>query len=279
MELLGFSLAGEETVVIVPELNIAFDFGRAPRELVAIDHVCLSHGHMDHAAGLAYYFSQRQFVGNSAGCAIMHPDLVPPVRRLLDAWAEIERHPSPATLVGLRAGVDHAIRRDLVVRAFDVVHPGPALGFVVLEVRNKLKPEFAGLSGPQLVDLKKKGVEIEYRLEVPRVAYCGDTAAGPFLERDDVRNAEVLLLECTFFDEDHVRRARAGQHMHVRDLRDVMPLVNSPHVVLMHFTRRTALKQARIELARVLGAKGVERVRLLMDRSFRSAPRPDRPAP
>ena len=32
-----------------------------------IDNLCLTHGHMDHAAGVAYYLSQRHFVGNSPG--------------------------------------------------------------------------------------------------------------------------------------------------------------------------------------------------------------------
>ena len=55
IKILGFSLAGEETVVAVPEYNVCFDIGRAPREVISIDNVCLSHGHMDHAAGVAYW--------------------------------------------------------------------------------------------------------------------------------------------------------------------------------------------------------------------------------
>ncbi len=68
----GFSLAGEETVVAAPEHNVCFDVGRAPREIISIDNLCLSHGHMDHAAGIAYYLSQRHFIGNSPGRIIVH---------------------------------------------------------------------------------------------------------------------------------------------------------------------------------------------------------------
>ncbi|MBN1492354.1 MAG: MBL fold metallo-hydrolase [Phycisphaerae bacterium] len=276
VELLGYSLAGEETVIAVPELNVGFDFGRAPRELIAIDHVCLSHGHMDHAAGVAYYFSQRHFLDNAPGCAILHADLVEPVRRLLRAWADIEGHPSPAKLVGLQPGEDHRIRRDLLVRAFAVAHPPPSLGFAVIETRNKLKPEYAGYSGPQLVGLKKKGIEIEYRLEVPRVAYCGDTAAGAFLERPEVTNAEILLLECTFIDDDHMHRARAGQHLHIRDLGRILPRLACKHIVLTHLTRRSPLKRAKQLLAEMLDADTASRVVFLMDRpSGRRGQSPD----
>jgi len=266
LEVLGYSMGGEESVVVVPEFNVAFDFGRGPRELMAIDNVCLSHGHMDHAAGIAYYFSQRHFLGISPGCAIMHPSLVRPVERLLRAWADIEGHPSPARLIGLEPDQDHVLRRGLIVRAFPVAHAPPALGFAVIEVRHKLKPEYGNLSGPQLVELKKKGVEIEYRLEVPRVAYCGDTAAGTFLDRNDVRNSEVLIIECTFFDEDHVHRARAGRHLHVQDLREALSGLNCKHILLIHMTRRTPLIECKKLLAKFLGAEGLQRIRILMDR-------------
>jgi ribonuclease Z len=263
---LGFSMAGEESVVIAPEFNLAFDFGRAPRELIPIDHVCLTHGHMDHAAGIAYYFSQRHFVGAPPGTAILHADLVPSVKRLLSAWEEIERHPSPANLVGLRHDEHHEIRRDLIVRAFDVAHPGPSLGFAAIEVRRKLRPEYVGLSGPELVALKQHGVEIQYRLEVPQITYCGDTAAGPFLDRDDVKNAKVLVLECTFLDDEHVHRARAGRHFHVTDLPDALRRLNCEHIVLSHLTRRTAFAEVKRTLANVLAPSALERITILMER-------------
>ena len=55
IRVLGFSLAGEETVVAAPEYDVCFDVGRAPREVISIDNICLTHGHMDHAAGIVYF--------------------------------------------------------------------------------------------------------------------------------------------------------------------------------------------------------------------------------
>jgi len=95
IRVVGFSLGGEETVVGVPEYSTCFDIGRAPREIISIDNVCLSHGHMDHAAGIAYYFSQRAFLGNSPGRVIAHHGLAPHIQALMAVWADIEGHPSP----------------------------------------------------------------------------------------------------------------------------------------------------------------------------------------
>jgi ribonuclease Z len=282
LRLIGSSLAGEETVVIAPELNLAFDFGRAPREIVAIDHVFLTHGHMDHAAGVAYYFAQRMFVDNPPGHLYMPGYLVEPVHQLLRDWADVDGHEPPAHLHAVEPGVDVPLRRDLVVRPFEVNHPcrrpdrtaAPALGYAAVEVRQKLIPEYQSLTGPQLVELKQQGVQITRRVEIPRVAYSGDTAVGDFLGLDCVRRAKVLLLECTFVEPDQVDRARAGNHLHVRDLPAILPGLANERILLTHLTRRTALSEARTWLRRELGEAWDERVSFFMEHRARLRPRP-----
>ncbi len=264
--LVGYSLAGEETVIAAPELNVCFDIGKAPREVISIDHLCLSHGHPDHAAGLHYYFTQRWFINNSTGTAYVPEYLLRPIQDLMEVWTRIEGRRTEARLVVARPGEDIPTRRDLVLRPFEVNHGVYSLGYSVVEVRHKLKPEFAEKTGPQLVELKKRGIAIENRLEVPLIAYCGDTATGDFLDLDHVRNARVLLMECTFFDEEHSDRARAGKHVHVRDLPQIMSRVRSPHVVLFHVTRRTPIHFARKLLHEVLSPADRERTTFLMDR-------------
>ncbi len=273
IRLTGFSLAGEETVVAVPEYNVCFDVGRAPREIIALDHLCLTHGHMDHAAGIAYYFSQRTFLGLPPGRLLMPKPLVPLVRRLMAVWEEIERHPSPGDLVGVGPMEDVELRRGLIVRAFDVTHGADALGYTLIEVRHKLKPEFHGKTGPQLVALKREGVEIERRVEVPLLTYTGDTAVGRWMHYDFVRKSPVVLVECTFFDRDHLRRAREGKHIHLVDLPQVFEAIPDAEIVLMHVSRRTDLREAKRLVQRALPDRDRERVRFLMERP----PREKRP--
>ncbi len=275
----GFSLAGEETVIAAPEYNVCFDIGRAPREVISIDTICLTHGHMDHAAGLAYYFSQRAFVGNPTGRVIVHRGLAQPIQALMGVWADIEGHHSPMDLCAVEPLEDVSIRRNLLIRPFDVNHGACALGYTLIEVRHKLKAEFHGKSGPHLVELKKQGVEIVARIEAPLITNTGDTAIGAFLEHDFVRTSRVVLVECTFFEREHITRARAGRHIHVRDLPRVLEAIPNASIILTHLTRRTDLRQAKEILKRTVNPRDLDRVCFLMERPPRTTShRPRDPA-
>ncbi len=273
LRLLGSSLAGEETFIIAPELNLAFDLGRAPREILGVDHIFLTHGHMDHAAGIAYYFSQRMFLDQQPGHLYVPRPLVEPVQRLLRTWADIDGHEPPGHIHAAEPGVDIPLRRDLIVRPFNVNHPCRrhdrsvvrALGFTAIEVRHKIFDEYRDLTGPQIVELKKQGVEITRRVELPLVAYCGDTAAGDFLDLDCVRHSKVLLLECTFVESDHRDRARAGYHLHVSDLPAILPRLRNERIVLIHLSRRTSLAAARAMVRHELGSAWDERISFFME--------------
>jgi ribonuclease Z len=264
--LAGYSVAGEEAVVVAPELDCAFDIGRCPREALTVNHVLLTHGHMDHVAGLPYYFAQRDFQGIAGGVAVVPVGLVAPIEALLTAWGRVEGHVPPHEVVGVADGDDYEIRRGLIARAFATRHVAGSLGFSIIDVRAKLKSEYLELSGPQIVELKKSGVQITDRLEVPLVAYLGDTGKANYAHLPHVANAQALLIECTFFDEEHLHRARQGKHVHVADLPEMLEGMNNAKIILLHLTRRTNMAAARRILRRSLPKGVLERVTFLMSR-------------
>jgi ribonuclease Z len=263
---IGYSLAGEESVVGVPELDVCFDIGRAPSEILNINNVLLTHGHMDHAAGIAYYFSQRNFLDNQGGNLVVPKDLVQPVHRLMDAWREIEGHRTPYSVIGLGPDEEYTIRRGLVARTFQTIHGGPCLGYSVVEIRHKLKPEFLDFPGPKLAELRRSGTDLTYELEVPLVCYCGDTSYGKFFELDWVRKAKVLILECTFVEEIHRERATAGNHLHLDDFLRLQDQLENENILLVHLSRRTSLGAARQELRSCLSEENFKRLSFLMSR-------------
>ena len=196
---------------------------------------------------------------------LLPADLADPVDELLRAWQRIERQNTPYTLVPMNDGDFHKVRNDFGIRAFRVHHGAHALGFSLIDVRRKLRPEFHEKTGEELVALKKEGVEIQYTVEVPLVTYMGDTGPGRAFESDDVVNAKVLLTECTFFEKGHAGKSRAGRHLHVSQFAEIYPTLRCENVVVLHVSRRTGVRKAMRAMARALGGELPSNVHFLMD--------------
>src|SRR5512143_160304 len=59
----GVSIAGHESFYKLPSFRTLLEFGRAPEDVVGYATVCVTHGHLDHMAGLAHSASRRRLGG------------------------------------------------------------------------------------------------------------------------------------------------------------------------------------------------------------------------
>ena len=261
----GISVAGEQTVVQVPELDVCFDIGGCPRPALVSPYVALSHGHMDHSAGIAYYFSQRQFQGMGTGSVVCHPALEKPIRQVMTAWVDLEGQRTGYRVIALAPDGELEIKNNLYLRAFATRHTPASQGYVVVERRSKLKRELVGLPQEKLVELKKNGQSITDTLEIPLVCYTGDTAWGEHFERPDVLSAKILITECTFLEPGHRGRAEVGKHLHLDDVVRLMRASSAQSVVLTHLSRRTHMAEVRKQLNEALEPEDHDRVLVLMD--------------
>jgi ribonuclease Z len=132
-------------------------------------------------------------------------------------------------------------------------------------LRDKLKPEYFGKPGPELAKMRQAGVEIQYRVEVPLVAFLGDTTIGTVFEHPDVQNAQILITELTFFDKAHQVKAKAGKHLHLEHFLSVLPNLKNEHIILAHVSRRTSIRRARSMLCKKVGEEQMKRIHFLMD--------------
>jgi ribonuclease Z len=264
LEIIGYSVAGEETVVAVPQLDVCFDIGKAPDQIIPINHILLTHGHMDHAAGIAYYLSQRNFCGISPGTILAPKNLLGPIRDIFDAWSRLDGNKVPGKLVGVKPGDEYQIKPNLFARVFPTKHSKGSVGYSVIEKRKKLKAEYLGLTSPQIVKLKKQGVEIDYPLEIPIVTYLGDTQYIDFSQLKYIAESKILIAECTFYEGGHSGRAEAGRHMHIDEFADLLGKLKNEHIIVTHITQRTPMRDIRKILKDALPKKIYDKITLLM---------------
>jgi ribonuclease Z len=264
LEIIGYSVAGEETVVAVPQLDVCFDVGKAPDQIIPINHILLTHGHMDHAAGIAYYLSQRNFCGISTGTILAPKNLLPPMKEIINAWSRLDGNQIPANLVGVKPGDEYRIKPNLFARVFPTKHSRGSVGYTVIEKRKKLKTEYKGLTGPQIVELKKQGVEIDYPLEIPIVTYLGDTQYVDFSQLKYIAESKILIAECTFYEGEHSGRAEAGKHMHIDEFATLLDKLQNEHIIITHITQRTPMREIRKILKDALPKDKYDRITLLM---------------
>ncbi|MBS0195599.1 MAG: ribonuclease Z [Planctomycetes bacterium] len=261
----GESIAGESTCLQVPELDLGFDIGACPRAMLSSKHLAITHGHMDHIGGLAYFCSQRRFQGMGNARIICDERIAPAIKRMMDGYVDLERQRTPYDLIPIKADQPVEVKNNVFLRGFETEHTCPSFGYTVSERRTKLKPEFVELPQEKLRELKERGTEITRSFEIPLFAYTGDTAPGPHLVREDVRKAQILITECTFLEPDHKERARVGMHMHIDDLAEWLRVVESQWIVLVHVSRRTDMAAAKKRIAQMAGEKTAQKLLFLMD--------------
>jgi ribonuclease Z len=248
----------------MPQLDVCFDIGKAPDQIIPINHILLTHGHMDHAAGLAYYLSHRNFCGMSEGTILAPQNLLQPITEIIDAWGRLDGNKVPANLVGVKAGDEYQIKPNLIARVFPTKHSKGSVGFSVIEKRKKLKAEYNNLTGPQIVELKKQGIEIDYPLEIPIVSYIGDTQYVDFSQLKYIAESKILIAECTFYEDEHSGRAEAGKHMHIEEFTTLLKDLQNQHIVITHTTLRTPMHEIRKILKKALPEDKYNRITLLM---------------
>jgi ribonuclease Z len=237
-EIEGVSIAGHESFYKIPAFHCLLEFGRAPEDVLGYSTICLTHGHLDHAAGLAHHASRRRLTGLPPARVFAPEEAVPD----LEAWLAISQrlenvgygvHVTPAV-----PGESVLLRRDLELRFLPGRHRVPTVGYLFSEVRHKLDVALQGLAGEEIAALRAAGRQVTHREEIPLFAYPGDCSPEVFGAAPELYEARVLLLECSFVAPDDRDRAREYAHIHLDDIAERAALFRNEAIILTHFSLR-----------------------------------------
>ncbi len=237
--LYGLSIAGCYTSVAVPALDVLFDVGVALRESVRMNHVCLSHGHLDHVGALPALLGMRGLMGRLPPLCIHCPEeIAGELQTAIAAFEKIQHYPLPVQMQPMVPGDVHMLKKGVYVRAIATDHTVPSLGFIVGERVQKLREDLQHKSNEELRLMRLRGHVITEPVERPLLAYTGDSQPIIFEQSPELLRVPTLISECTFLDErKSLEKAHLGKHTHLFELLHYAPQFQNEALVFMHFSQ------------------------------------------
>lgn len=261
----GISVGGVYTTLQVPELSVLLDVGLPLRSFAAADNIFLSHGHVDHMGGLLGLLGVRGMMQKPTPPRLFGPaEIADDLDELLRVASRLQRFPLAVSYVPMSPGDEICVSPGLFVRAFRTHHPVPSLGFQFLRKVQKLRPEFVGLDGRDIKERKLRGEDLFVVAEHLELAYATDTLLRVIDTNPAMLKSRVLVMECTFFDEQKpLKVSRAGCHIHLDELIEAHARFENEHIVLMHPSQIYSPREAREILARRCPPNLLARIKLL----------------
>lgn len=251
--LTGYSWAARNTSFYIPEMKIMLDCG-VEHEYIP-DHVFITHGHCDHSKNIPntiiqlsnYKIKQQQKKKVNIYVPI---EIVGYVKNYIDAFYVMSKN-NPThdahnkyNLIPVETNtrIQIAIRNTkYIVEIIKCFHTVPCVGYGFIEVRNRLKSEYKGISRQELVNLKKTGIEIQEEYEHAMFCYLGDTNEWVYTNKETsetLKKYSVIISECSFIDTSQIEQAKKKKHIYIENIDEIIKNNLNKTFILYHFSDR-----------------------------------------
>lgn len=236
----GLSVGGIETCIRLPEMKLAFDIGRCPREAVPTETLLFTHAHMDHMGGVATHAATRALQHMRPPTYVVPRENATAFEELFEVWRRLDRSDLPCRVVPLEPGEEHELRPGLVARPFRSVHRAPCQGYTLWRRKTKLRAKYRGKPDEEIRRLRvDEGVEVTETVETPEVVFTGDTRIEVLEREEVVRRSRLLIHEVTFLDDRvSVEKCREQGHTHLDEIIERAELFENEALLFTHFSSR-----------------------------------------
>jgi ribonuclease Z len=248
-QIIGRSIAGVETVFAMPQFNLLFDVGRAPHFSSHQDVLALTHWHMDHAGGVAFYLGLRCLTSSKPAKIVVPQATYKKAKEYLEALVKVSD--SQITYELLSAEEIIPIKNAMSLKSLPSSHCIDSTGYGVVEHKHRLKKEYEGLSAIELVKLKEQGKNVNEHYDELLLAFSGDSRVE-FLD-SEASSAQVLMMECSFFgDDSNKEKVHLYGHTHIQDWVEYAEKIESETVIMTHTSQRYTKKEVEAECLKKL---------------------------
>ena len=249
----GYSRSAYRTGFYIKELDMMLDAG--PQCFNHPSHIFITHCHGDHIASLPF-----TLIGDkvNASDTIEKPVIIygpQPGKKFIENYIDtlfttnaMMKRPSPRSEIdkfykysGWDKGDSFNLTTkgiDLIVEVFKCHHGIPTISYGFTEIKKKIKPEYIGIPGKEIVELKKNGTEITHLVTFKKFAYVCDTTIKVFKMNPTLILYPVIFIECTFLFPEDYELSKGKKHIHWNDLEPYVKSNPNVYFILFHFSQR-----------------------------------------
>ena len=255
LTLMGWSVAALRTNFYIKELGLLLDAGLSSPTFT-INHMLITHCHSDHIANLPFHLYSYKPPDKIK--IYVPKGIESHIKDYVESAYLLSSHTFPEEenikreelhlygyfdLITVEPGNNIPIQIKKVnygLEIFKCYHSVPCVGYGVYNIRKKLKEEYSKLSGKEIGELRKKGVEINYDYFNKMFVYLGDTGKDIFEDEEWLKIVEypTIIIECTFILEDEKEQAIKTHHIHWDNLEPIVDKYNKNTFILIHFSQR-----------------------------------------
>lgn len=241
----GYSWAAHRTTFIIKSLDLQFDAGLSLT--TRCENIFITHFHGDHVGSLRFDITNPRIK-----LFISETHLEKVKQFLIAQYTMTDVYFTEDmfkfSIIGVKAGDSHELvlgGKKFVMRVYKCDHSVECFAYGFEEIVRSLKPEFKGVSGKELGQLRKEGKSIEEYKPVPRFIYVGDTSELVYENNPDIFKYPIIIAECTFLYDVHIEPAVSTKHTHYSTLRPYIEAHPECKFILYHFSLRYKPKQIK----------------------------------
>jgi ribonuclease Z len=217
--------------------------------VVKVPYVFFTHCHADHMAGVITHAALRMQKGWDRPWYYVPEEKVEAFKAFMDGWTRLVDE-LPYVVQAVKPGFVFPVVGGGYVKAFRAIHTTPTVGYALCRKVKRLKAELTGKTGPEIAALARNGVEVNEEFERVSLAFCGDTNID-VLDDPVVKEAESLILECTFLDDSvSPEQAYKGGHIHIQHILDNLDKLDGKKVLFTHASQRYSKEDIRAMMRR-----------------------------
>lgn len=233
----GYSISAYRTGYLILPYKIYLDAGLPSP--IPPNLILLSHGHNDHIASL-----YSLLIEGTNTPVLLPKNITSNIQQILNGFSSLNsgkkvkyNNWQPLSTNNYQINI---CKQKLEINSYSLDHTVECLGYSIDKISKKLKDKFTNIPGHKLKDIKKKE-NIHDEFYIPILLFVSDTGKS-ILDTLPFNKYPLVIIECTFFDEDHYLESVKRKHLHWNDLEPIVSKNIDTIFILGHFSSRYTIE-------------------------------------